>query len=109
MGNPGTMRHQVRIEQRSTTRDAAGEPLDSWSLFVERRAELMRTPGREIFDQGRNGRVPTVFKLRFIEGIQPKMRLLSGGKVYDIISAIDPDGHRAETVVTTEELVEETA
>ena len=109
MVNAGAMRHQVRLETRSTARDAAGEPLLSWSLFAERRAELVRTPGTELFAQGRNGRVPTVFKLRYLAGVTPAMRLLCKGKVFNIISAIDPDGHRAELLVTAEELVEETS
>lgn len=107
--NPGRMRHTVRIEARSTTRDAAGEPKLEWSIFAApRRAELVRTPGTEIFAQGRNGRVPTVFKLRHLDGVLPQMRLLFRDKVYNILSAIDPDGCRAELLVTTEELVEET-
>lgn len=105
--NPGYMRAQVTIEQRSSVQDAAGEPALSWLFFLSRRAEIVRTPGHEVFSEGRNARVPTVFKLRYVDGVKPQMRLLCRGKVYDILSAVDPDGHRAELLVTTEELVEE--
>lgn len=106
--NAGKARHQVTIEERVTQQDSTGEPELTWNTFAVRRAELMRTPGAEVFAEGRNGRVPTVFKLRFLEGVLPGMRLLCKGKVYDITSAIDSEGMRAELVVTTEELVEET-
>ena len=105
MINAGAMRYQVRIESRSSVQDSAGEPELIWQSFASRRAELARTPGREIFAQGREARVPTVWKLRFLDGVTPGMRLLCRGKVYDIISAIDPDGRRAETVITSQELV----
>lgn len=107
MVDPGRLRHQVRIEQRSSTRDVAGEPEQSWTLFAERRADLVRTAGNELFVEGRNGRVPTLFKLRYLAGVEPKMRLLLGAKVYNILSAIDPDGRGVDLLVTTEELVEE--
>lgn len=106
--NPGAMRTMVRLEQRSSVQDAAGEPELSWQFFADRHAEILRTPGNEVFSEGRNARVPTVFKLRYLDGVKPQMRLLCRGKVYDILSAVDPDGRRAELRVTTEELVEET-
>lgn len=108
MVNAGALRHQVRIEKQSTSRDAAGQPLEQWTLFALRRAAIQRTPGSEIFAaQERNGRVPTVFRLRWVDGVLPAMRLLFGGKVYDIQSATDPDGLKDELVISALELVEE--
>lgn len=52
--------------------------------------------------------MPTVFRLRWRDGVLPAMRLVSGDRVFNIVSAIDPDGMRAELVITAEELVEET-
>ncbi len=102
------MREVVRIDQRSTTQDAAGEPLDTWTEFATRRAAIERTPGRELWASSeRQGRVPTVFRLRWLEGVLPAMRIVNNSKVLNIVSAIDPDGMRAELVITAEELVEE--
>ncbi len=109
MISAGRMREVVRIEQRSPTQDAAGEFLLNWTLFAQRRAEIVRTPGREVWSSSeRQGRVPTLFRLRYLDGVMPAMRLICNAKVYDIISAIDPDGLGAELVLTTEELVEAT-
>jgi len=108
--NPGQMRHQVRIEQRSTAQDSAGDQVLTWSLVAERRASIDRTPGSEVWASAqRNARVPTVFRLRYLTGVMPAMRLICSGKVFDIVSAIDPDGRGAELVVTALELVEEPA
>jgi head-tail adaptor len=108
----GEMRHRVRIEQRSGVQDAAGEPEVTWLSFAERRAAMRADPGSEIFSsEKRNGRVPTVFHLRYLAGVKPQMRVvhIKTGQVFDILSAADPDGRRAELVITTLEHTEETA
>ena len=105
----GEMRHRVRLEQQSTSVDAAGQPLTTWSLFAERWAAIQRTPGGEVFASAqRGGRVPTVFRLRYLAGVTPAMRVVLGAKAYNILSAFDPSGLKEELVLTTEELVEVT-
>lgn len=106
MINAGKMRQIVRLEQRSTTPDAAGEPLLEWTLFAQRRASIERTPGGETFSAAqRQGRVPTTFKLRYLPGVLPAMRLICDAKVYNILSAA-ADDKNSELVITAEELVE---
>jgi len=108
--NPGRMRLLIRLEQRTTAKNTAGEPKNEWILVKEVRAEVVRSTGKEIFAaQERQGRVPTLFKLRWRDGIVPQMRIRWGSKLFNILSAIDPDGMRAELLVTTEELVGRTS
>ena len=103
----GDMRHSVRLELRTTLQDAAGEPLTTWNLFAERRAAVERSPGREVWASAqRSARVPTIFRLRYLDGVTPAMRLLFDGKVYDILSAIDQAGRGEELLITAEEHVE---
>lgn len=108
--NAGAMRERVTIQARAEQQDSAGELQLSWNIFARARAELMRTPGREVFDSiERNARVPTTFKLRFLDGVLPKMRLIdSKSRVFNIVSAMDPTGRREELLVTCLELVEDT-
>lgn len=108
--NAGAMREQVRIQSRASQQDSAGEPTLSWIEFALCRAEVIRTPGKSLWDTPsaeRNGRVPTTFKLRWLDGVLPEMRLLNRNKVYRIMSAIDPTGRHEELLVTSEELVGE--
>lgn len=105
------MRHRVVIERRSATQDAAGEPTVAWTTVVDRRASMRRSPGTEVFSsEQRLGRVPTEFRLRYAAGILPQMRLRltseTPEKLYNVLSAIDPDGRRSELIVTALELVE---
>jgi SPP1 family predicted phage head-tail adaptor len=108
--NPGPMRKVIRVEERSTLPDSAGEQLVNWTLVLEQRAAITRAPGREAWSASeRSGRVPTEFRTRWRADVKvvPRMRLICDGSLYNIISAIDPDGMRAELVITCEELVEE--
>jgi SPP1 family predicted phage head-tail adaptor len=111
----GPMRHQVRIEKRSTTQDSAGEQLLTWSAVVTRRAALERTPGAEVFAAaGRNARVPTVFRMRYESLVYAALtaaetRLVFDGKPFDIVSVVDRDGLKVDMFVATQEHVEESA
>ena len=107
---PGALRETVTIQERSTSQDDVGEQVHSWSTFAQRRAEVMKTPGAEVWAaQQRNARVPTTFRLRYLSGVTPGMRLIWASKVHDIRSAVDPTGRKEELVITAEELVGEAA
>jgi SPP1 family predicted phage head-tail adaptor len=107
----GPMRHVVQIQQRVATQEATGEPLAAWEVVGTRRCEVIETPGREVFSaKERSGRIPTVFKLRHPRDdfeILPQMRAVVDGKLYDILSASDPDGLRVDIVLTCEQLIGE--
>jgi len=113
MVRAGDMRHLVRLEARSTVQDSVGEQLDSWTLVCERRAAIQRTPGTETFGaQARQGRVPTVFRLRYPVDVSPpvgpEMRLIHDGRVYDVVGAVDQAGRKEELVIIAEERLGET-
>jgi head-tail adaptor len=106
----GELDTRVRIEQRSTTQDAAGEPATTWTLVAERWASLERTPGSEVWASAqRNGRVPTVFRLRYLAGVLPSMRVVVGDtQVFDIKSVVRPSGRASDMLLVTDQIVEAT-
>lgn len=110
MTNAGPMREVISIQQRSTDQDEAGEQVLEWTELLSRRAEKMAAPGREVWSSDqRNGRVPTVFRIRYPHGatITPAMRVVHRGVVFDIKSCVDADGRRVDMLLTCEELVGE--
>lgn len=116
MVRAGDMRHRVRLEVQTTQQDAAGQPVNTWNIFAERRAAIDRTPGREVFAAAqRDARVPVILRLRYLEGVTAGMRLVftcgccSGRGVHDVKSAPDPTGLREELLITAEEHPEESA
>lgn len=106
----GELDTRIRIEQRSTAQDAAGEPAAAWTEVATRWASIERTPGSEVWASAqRNGRVPTVFRLRYLAGVVPSMRVVLGEtRVYDIRSVVRPSGRAPDMLLVTDELVEAT-
>lgn len=101
------MRHSVTIERRTAQRDTAGGQLDVWELFAERRAERVVQGGREAQAQQQEaGRVSTLFRVRFIDGVLTSMRLICAGRLYDIKAAL-PDSQNSELTLVCEEQVGE--
>lgn len=106
----GEMRHQITIQVRSASQDAdTGEQVNTWSTFATRRAAVERTTGSEIEASAqRNGRVQTVFRIRFLSGVTPAMRISFNSKVFNILSVVDQRGLCEELILTCEELFEVT-
>lgn len=105
----GELDTRIRIEQRLTTQDAAGEPSIEWEEFAERWASIARTPGSEVWASAqRGGRVPTVFRLRYLAGVLPEMRVVAQERVYEIRSVVRESGRASELLLVTEEIVEAT-
>jgi SPP1 family predicted phage head-tail adaptor len=102
------MRHRVTLQQRSEVLDTAGGVRDAWVDYAQRWASMDRAAGREVWASAqRSGRVPAVFRLRYLAGVVPGMRLVFDGRLYNVLSAVDQAGRREELVITAEELVEE--
>lgn len=105
---PGPMRHRVTLQHRVTGVDAAGGVRDVWEKFATRWASMDRAAGSEVWASAqRSGRVPAVFRLRYLAGVEPGMRLLFDGRTHNILSAVDQEGRKAELLITAEELVGE--
>lgn len=107
MVHAGAMRHSIDLQQQATTQDAAGQQSLTWTTFATRRAAVDRAPGSEVWASAqRGGRVPVVFRLRFLSGVTPAMRVVFGGKAHNILSAVDEGGRGEELVITAEEIAE---
>jgi SPP1 family predicted phage head-tail adaptor len=101
----GKLRFTLTIEEPSTQRDDAGQPLDEWTTFATRRGAIDRKPGAELVAAAaRIAKVPTFFRLRYLGGVVPGMRLREGARTYDVKSAVDPDGLKRELVIIADEL-----
>lgn len=103
----GRLRQRIRIERRSSARDVAGERLPAWELVADVRAQIDGLSGSEILAASqRQGRVLTTFRLRYVEGVTPAMRVVVGSRVFNVIDAIPQRGIKRELVITAQELVE---
>jgi SPP1 family predicted phage head-tail adaptor len=81
----GRLRHQITIQQSTPAQNAKGEPIDSWGTFATVWASIEPIGGGERFaaDQVIADATHRV-TIRYTAGVEPKMRVLFGSRVFDI-------------------------
>ncbi len=87
----GLLRKRITIQNTTASQDTYGAQNITWENFaVNRPAEVTPLSGREFFDaQQTQSSIEVRFKIRYIRGIKPKMRILYNGEGYDIQSVIN--------------------
>lgn len=87
--NPGALRHLVTIQQNTQTHDASGGLVDSWSTYYQVRAAVSTTGGREFYRARQtNSELTHEVTIYRLEGVEPKMRLLWGTRVFEIVAVL---------------------
>jgi SPP1 family predicted phage head-tail adaptor len=81
----GKLSRRVTIQQQSTTQDAYGQPVQTWTDVATVWAEIKDLSGRE-FLAAAAGQSATTSKIRvrFMDGILSSMRIVDGADIYNI-------------------------
>lgn len=81
----GALDQRVVIESPTVTQDALGGEARSWATFATAWARAVSQKGDESFAVAReNARRTVRFKLRWLAGVKPTMRITWNGDVFDI-------------------------
>lgn len=86
----GTLTQRVRLESRVETDDDTGDPIPTWVLFAEVWGAVEPVRGREFVTEAQlhaqgDGRI----RIRYLQGVEEKMRAVVAGVPYDIIAVAD--------------------
>lgn len=93
----GKLRHSITIQQLSHTPDSYNDVQQTWQTLGATRAEITPISGRQYFEMhAQNIAVDHKVTLRYRSGIDPKMRVLWGSKVLEIVDVIDLNGLHKE-------------
>lgn len=99
----GLLRHKVRIERQSTTKDTHNQPINTWTLIAERRASIEPLNGKEYFSaNAENSEVTTRIRLRYetlLSDLNTNDRVVHGSTIYDIQSVINPRLRNRELIL----------
>lgn len=99
----GRLRHRVTIERRTTTTDAHGDQLDTWTTMATVWAAIEPLNGREYFAaSGEASEVTARIRLRYqseLAGMTTADRVTHNGVNYDIRSVINPEQRGMELVL----------
>lgn len=90
--DPGQYKFQIIIEKPVAGKNATGEQEFTWVMFRTVWADYIAKGGNEIFNaQHFSAEVDAVFKMRYISGLNEKMRIRFNGRLYNI-KFINPIG-----------------
>lgn len=88
----GKLRHLVTIQQPVEASNEYGEPETSWLIYAQVQASIEPLQGREFLaSAGVRSEVTTRIRMRYVEGVTTKMRVLFGDRAFDISAVINVD------------------
>lgn len=103
----GALRHRVTIEEPVRVSDEAGGAAITWSYVATVWAEIQPKTGREVFESDQlGGRVTHDVRMRYRDGVTPKMRIFHSGRLFDIRFVANV-GERSEWLICVCEEVAE--
>lgn len=86
----GKLRHSGIIESYTETIDAVGGVTKGWSEFSKVWCDIKPLNGNEKYVSAEKHATAThQVIIRYLEGVNPKMRLLSRGRTFEILSALN--------------------
>ncbi len=86
----GTLRHTGSIESYIETIDSVGGVTKVWAQFCQVWCSIQPLTGNEKYVSAeKHARATHQVTIRYKNGIDPKMRLLSRGRIFEIIAVIN--------------------
>lgn len=106
--DPGKLNRIITIEQKTASTDAYGGQSFSWSTFATVWAAVQPLKGRELIAaQAAQSEITSRFVIRYLSGVSADMRIVYGGRYFNITAVIDiDDAHREMHLMASEGLNE---
>lgn len=102
----GRLRHYVIIQQATETQGADGSVIQTWGEFAHVYAEISPKSGNETYaSQGIHASVVHEIRIRYLKGVVPKMRILWGERVFEIIGVVNWNERNREMLLNCTEIV----
>ena len=99
----GQLRSKITVQHLVQTVDPLANPVEEWQDLLVTWAAVEPVRSAEHV-AGSSAPVYTItttrFRLRYVDGIEPTMRVLHNGRVYEIVGILD-DGRRRELTLVT--------
>ncbi len=106
--NPAKYRHLITIRNPASdaSRNSLGERVGVGVTVATVYAEKQDWSGNEVNESGREtATVVTKWRIRYRTDILPKMEIVFGTDVYEILNVLDFDGLRKELVLESRKVV----
>ncbi len=93
----GRLRQRVTIQYKVVVKDSFGQETITWTELATVWAEVAPLTGRE-FMEGRQetAEVSTRIRIRYRSGVEPEMRAVHAGTIYNILAVLHVDERERE-------------
>lgn len=102
----GELRHRVTIQQKTTTQDTYGAPVETWAALATVWANVEALSGREFFDSQQTvAQADHRITIRYRSDVKPAMRVIYGTRTFDIQAVLDKEGRKRALELLCKEVV----
>ena len=104
----GKLNKRITIQQNVNITDCEGLAIEVWQDFKKVWASIVPLTSRYrefMSAQALNSEINTQIKIRYTDRITPKMRVLYGSRVFEIIAVINPNEDNIELNLMCKEVV----
>ena len=103
--NIGDLRHRITLQECVSGQNEAGQPIQEWHDVATVWAAIEPLRGREYWAAAQvQSEVTTRIRIRYRSGIRPDMRVLYGGRVFNVTAVIDPEERHHELQLMCKEV-----
>lgn len=103
----GKLNRKITIQKKTIAKDADGYPAETWvDLKTNVPASIITTGGREFYAaQKMNAETSAVIKIRYRFGINIRMQVKYGNRIFEIIGIADPEERHEELLLSCREVI----
>ena len=97
----GRLDRRITVEQFTSTVNAMGEPIMTWTALATLWASVRAKSAREFFAHGEQATADVAFKIRYRSDLNRTMRIAYGGDTYDIVAITEIGRREALEIIAT--------
>lgn len=102
----GQLRHSIQVQQQSTEVDYSGQPLQTWTKFVDLKASIEPLQGEEgARERQMHAEATHRVITHHVAGIDTGMRILFGTRIFNILFMANVLERTRKLVFTCREIV----
>jgi SPP1 family predicted phage head-tail adaptor len=101
----GNLRHRVTLQQKTVIEDDLKQQSEAWTDIASVWACIEPLSGREYFAaRQENAEVTAKITIRYRKDVTPDMRAVSEGRVFDVLSVINPGERNISLILMCKEI-----
>jgi len=101
----GELRHRVTLRKKEIAEDALKQQSEVWTDIATVWARIEPLSGREYFAaRQENADVSVKVVIRYLPGITAETRVVFGGRIFEVLSVINPEERNISLVLLCKEI-----